>query len=58
MGLYKCVDVGDSESSTEASMIAGVMWEEWTYLTFLLSVDKNVRTGLLRKHSGIWRVYK
>lgn len=34
---------GASVSSTEASMIADVMWEEWTYLTGLLSVDKNVR---------------
>jgi len=31
-------------SSTEASMIADVMWEEWTYLTGLLAVDTVVRS--------------
>ena len=30
-------------SSTEASMIADVMWEEWTYLTGLLERDVVVR---------------
>ena len=30
-------------SSTEASMIADVMWEEWGYLTGLLAVDTVVR---------------
>lgn len=30
-------------SSTEASMIADVMWEEWTYLTGLLALDTVVR---------------
>ena len=34
---------GVSASSTEASLIADVMWEEWVYLTGLLAVDTVVR---------------
>lgn len=30
-------------SSTEASMISDVLWEEWTYLTSLLERDSVVR---------------